>query len=183
MASYYPRPIRFCNQCGHAIAMRVPDDGDTRMRAICPQCQHIQYQNPLNVVGTLPVADDGRILLCKRNIEPRFGTWTLPAGFMELDETLEQGAARETVEEAGADIALGRLFSVISVPEAAQVHIYFLSQLRSLVFNPGFESQEVRLFAPKDIPWDELSFRTVSWTLRRYLENPQGTEVHQWNVE
>ena len=78
---------------------------------------------------------------------------------------------------------MGRLFSVISVPQAAQVHIYFLAQLRSLVFNPGFESQEVRLFAPEDIPWDELSFRTVSWTLRRYLENPQGTEVHQWNVE
>ncbi len=100
---------RHCHAC--ACRWRYPHAG------YLPQCQHIQYQNPLNVVGTLPVADDGRILLCKRNIEPRFGTWTLPAGFMELDETLEQGAARETVEEAGADIALGRLFSVISVPK------------------------------------------------------------------
>ena len=179
----YRSPTQYCRHCGNAVEHRVPDDGDTRVRAVCPACQTIHYDNPLNVVGTIPVLADGRVLLCKRNIEPRFGTWTLPAGFMELDETLEQGAARETVEEAGADIALGRLFSVISVPQAAQVHIYFLAQLRSLVFNPGFESQEVRLFAPKDIPWDELSFRTVSWTLRRYLENPQGTEVHQWNVE
>ena len=175
-------PIKHCKNCGGAVVYRLPDDGDTKSRAICTACQTVHYENPLMVVGTVPYWGD-RVLLCKRNIEPRFGTWTLPAGFMELDETLEQGAARETVEEAGADIALGRLFSVISVPQAAQVHIYFLAQLRSLVFNPGFESQEVRLFAPEDIPWDELSFRTVSWTLRRYLENPQGTEVHQWNVE
>lgn len=181
--SYYPRPIRFCNQCGHAVCHQLPDDGDTRVRAVCPQCRHIQYQNPLNVVGTIPVADDGRILLCKRNIEPRFGTWTLPAGFMELDETLEQGAARETDEEAGADIELGRLFSVISVPRAAQVHLFFCARLRSLEFDPGFETQEARLFAPADIPWEELSFRTVSYTLRRFLENPQGTQVHCFSLE
>ena len=179
----YPRPIQFCSQCGHAVQLRLPDDGDTHQRAVCPQCSHIHYQNPINVVGTIPVADDGRILLCKRNIEPRFGTWTLPAGFLELDETLEQGAARETDEEAGADIAMGRLFSVISVPRAAQVHIYFCARLRSLEFHPGYETQEARLFAPADIPWDELSFRTVSLTLRCFIDNPQSTTVHCLSVE
>lgn len=174
----YPRPIQFCCTCGHAVRQQLPDDGDTRERAICPQCGHIHYQNPINVVGTIPVTEDGRILLCKRNIEPRFGMWTLPAGFMELDETLEQGALRETVEEAGADIAMGRLFSVISVPKVAQVHLYFCAQLRSLKFDPGHETQEVRLFAPQDIPWETLSFRTVSLTLRHFLEQPHSTLVH-----
>lgn len=169
MASYYPRPIRFCNQCGHAIAMRVPADGDTRMRAICPQCQHIQYQNPLNVVGTLPVADDGRILLCKRNIEPRWGKWTLPAGFMELDETTSQGAARETDEEAGAQIQMGPLFSVLNVPRVGQVHFFYLASLLSEKFNPGFETIEARLFTEAEVPWDEIAFRTVKETLEAYF--------------
>ncbi len=157
---------------------RLPDDGDTRVRAVCPQCHHIQYQNPLNVVGTIPLTDDGRILLCKRNIEPRRGKWTLPAGFMELDETLEQGAARETDEEAGADIEMGRLFGLISVLSAAQVHVYFCARVRSLTFNPGHETQEVQLFAPEDIPWEELSFRTVSLVLRRFIADPNSTQVH-----
>src|SRR5690606_38907002 len=113
----------------------------------------VHYQNPLNVVGCIPVMDDGRILLCKRNIEPRWGKWTLPAGFMELEETLLEGAARETDEEAGADIEMGRLFSVVSVPRVAQVHVFYCARLRSDVFNPGHETIEARLFAPQDIPW------------------------------
>jgi ADP-ribose pyrophosphatase YjhB (NUDIX family) len=175
---YTPSAIDFCSRCGHRTHLALPDDGDTRQRAICTHCGFIHYQNPLNVVGTIPVADDGRILLCKRNIEPRWGTWTLPAGFMELNETLEEGAARETDEEAGADIEMGRLFSIISVPHVGQVHIYFCARLRSLEFAPGIETIEARLFAPDEIPWETLSFRTVALTLRRFLADPHSTQVH-----
>lgn len=175
---YTPPSIDFCSRCGQRTHLALPGDGDTRQRAICTHCGFIHYQNPLNVVGTIPVADDGRILLCKRNIEPRWGTWTLPAGFMELNESLEQGAARETDEEAGADIEMGRLFSVISVPRVGQVHIYFCARLRSLNFAPGIETIEARLFAPEEIPWETLSFRTVALTLRRFLADPHSTQVH-----
>ena len=175
--------IKFCSQCGQAVRHAVPDDGDTRVRAICPACGVVHYQNPLNVVGCIPVMDDGRILLCKRNIEPRWGKWTLPAGFMELDETLVEGAARETDEEAGADIEMGRLFSVISVPRVAQVHVFYCARLRSDVFNPGHETIEARLFAPQDIPWDELAFRTVSTTLQRYLEDQASGAVQVHNSD
>ena len=175
---FTPPAIDFCSRCGHPTQLTLPNDGDTRQRAICTHCGFIHYQNPLNVVGTIPVADDGRILLCKRNIEPRWGTWTLPAGFMELNETLEEGAARETVEEAGADFEMGRLFSIVSVPHVGQVHLYFCARLRSLEFAPGSVTLEARLFAPEDIPWATLSFRTVALTLRHYLANPHDTHVH-----
>jgi len=164
-------PIKFCNQCGSAVQHAVPTDGDTRVRAICPSCNTVHYQNPLNVVGCIPVMDDGRILLCKRNIETRWGKWTLPAGFMELDETTAQGAARETDEEAGADIEMGRLFSVISVPRVGQVHLFYCARLRSEALNPGHETIEARLFHADEIPWDELAFRTVSTTLKLFLED------------
>ncbi|MBS0495582.1 MAG: NUDIX hydrolase, partial [Proteobacteria bacterium] len=111
----FRRPIKHCRECGAAVTYRLPDDGDTRPRAICPVCHTIHYENPLMVVGTVPVMGE-RVLLCKRNIEPRWGKWTLPAGFMELGETAEQGAARETDEEAGALIEMGPLFSLLSVP-------------------------------------------------------------------
>ena len=124
-------PVRFCRNCGTAVEYRVPDDGDTRVRAVCPACHTIHYENPLNVVGTIPVMPDGRVLLCKRNIEPRWGKWTLPAGFMELGETAEQGAARETDEEAGALITMGPLFSLLSVPQVGQVHIFYLATVLS----------------------------------------------------
>lgn len=103
------RTVRYCRACGTAVQNRVPDDGDTKVRAVCPACHTIHYQNPLNVVGTIPVWQD-RILLCKRNIEPRLGKWTLPAGFLEMGETLAEGAARETREEAGATFAMHELF-------------------------------------------------------------------------
>ncbi len=163
----YPRPrILHCTVCGQPVRYRVPAD-DNRERATCTACGHIQYENPLNVVGTVPVADDGRVLLCRRAIEPRRGLWTLPAGFMELGETLEQGAARETAEEAGAQIAMGPLIALLSVVHVGQVHLFFQARLLSLAFDPGPESLEVRLFAPAEIPWDELAFRTV----RRALEH------------
>lgn len=155
--------------------MRLPDDGDTRLRAVCPACHTVHYDNPLNVVGTIPVWGT-QVLLCKRNIEPRKGFWTLPAGFMELHETLAQGAARETDEEAGADIEMQALFSVIDVPKVGQVHFFFLAQLNSDRFNPGHETMEARLFEEADIPWDDLAFRTVRETLKAFYADRESGE-------
>jgi len=172
----YRRPIRHCRECGAAVAYRVPDDGDTRERAVCPACGTIHYENPLNVVGTVPVLGE-RVLLCKRNIEPRWGKWTLPAGFMELEETTAQGALRETDEEAGAQIALGPLFSLISVPRVGQVHLFYLATLLSEQFHPGHETIEARLFTEAEIPWDEIAFRTVRVTLERYFADRRAGRI------
>lgn len=162
-------PIQHCRQCGAAVEYRVPDDGDTSVRAVCPVCHTIHYENPLNVVGTIPVMADGRVLLCKRAIEPRKNKWTLPAGFMELNETTSQGAARETDEEAGAQYEIGPLFSLLNVPRVGQVHLYYRATLLSDQFNPGYETLEARLFAEEDVPWDELAFHTVKKTLEHYF--------------
>ncbi len=161
-------PIKYCRNCGTAVVYRVPDDGDTKVRAVCPQCQTIHYENPLNVVGTVPYLGD-RVLLCKRNIEPRKGKWTLPAGFMELYETTAQGAARETVEEAGAQFEMEGLFSILNVARVGQVHLFYTARLRNDTFDPGYETMETGLFAEADIPWDEIAFRTVKETLEHYF--------------
>lgn len=164
-------PAKFCRNCGTAVQMRLPDDGDTRERAVCPACGTVHYDNPLNVVGTVPVwgADGDQVLLCKRNIEPRWGKWTLPAGFMELGETTAEGALRETDEEAGAHIELGELFTLMNVPRVGQVHLFYRARLLSERFNPGHETIEARLFREDEIPWDEIAFRTVRETLQCYF--------------
>ena len=138
-------PVKFCRNCGTAVEDRVPDDGDTKIRAVCPSCKTIHYENPLNVVGTVPIWGN-KVLLCKRNIEPRFGKWTLPAGFLEIGESLAEGAARETHEEAGAEFEIEELFSIMNVPRVGQVHIFYKARLLSDVFNPGFETIEAKLF-------------------------------------
>ena len=132
-------------------------------------CIRDSYENPLNVVGTIPVLPDGRVLLCLRAIEPRRGKWTLPAGFMELGETTSQGAARETDEEAGAHIALGPLFAVLNVQRVGQVHLFYRAELLSEHLDPGFETLEARFFTEDEVPWDELAFRTVKETLVRFF--------------
>jgi ADP-ribose pyrophosphatase YjhB (NUDIX family) len=163
---------------------RLPDDGDTKQRAVCTACNLVHYENPLNVVGTVPHFGE-RVLLCKRNIEPRKGKWTLPAGFMELGESTSEGAARETIEEAGAIFNMGELLTVMSVPRVGQVHLYYLAELTSDQFNPGFETQEARLFLESEIPWEELAFRTVQETLKHYFEDRQTGEfkVHAFNID
>jgi ADP-ribose pyrophosphatase YjhB (NUDIX family) len=163
-------PIKHCRNCGGAVVYRIPDDGDTRERAVCPACGTIHYENPLNVVGTVPHWGD-QVLLCKRNIEPRWGKWTLPAGFMELGETAIEGAARETVEEAGARFEMEGLLAVLSVPGVSQVHLFYRARLLSDVFDPGHETIEARLFTQDEIPWDEIAFRTVRETLLRYFDD------------
>ena len=165
---YTREAIRHCRQCGASVAYRLPDDGDTKQRAICTACHTVHYENPLNVVGTVPHWGD-QVLLCKRNIEPRKGKWTLPAGFLELAETTAQGAARETDEEAGAQIEMGPLFTLMNVSRVGQVHFYYLARLTSDRFAPGIETQEARLFTEAEVPWDDIAFTTVKVTLQRYF--------------
>ncbi len=167
IAMFQARSIRHCKTCGGAAEYRVPAD-DNRERAVCGACGAIHYENPLNVVGTLPVWRD-QVLLCRRAIEPRYGLWTLPAGFMELGETTEEGALRETTEEAGARVTLQGLFSVLNVVRVGQVHFFYRAELHDTDFAPGIESLEVQLFREDEIPWDELAFRTVRETLRCYF--------------
>jgi len=176
-------PIKHCRNCGAAVVYRIPDDGDTRERAVCPECDTIHYENPLNVVGTVPHWGD-KVLLCKRNIEPRWGKWTLPAGFMELGETAAQGAARETDEEAGAKIEMQGLITLLSVPRVNQVHMYFRAKLLSDEFAPGHETIEARLFTEDEIPWDEIAFKTVQETLKCYFaDRSKGAfDVHTIDI-
>ena len=161
------RSIKHCRACGGAANYRTPAD-DNRDRAVCTVCETIHYENPLNVVGTLPVWQD-KVLLCRRAIEPRHGLWTLPAGFMELGETTAQGALRETVEESGAHVELGDLFSLIDVVRVGQVHLFYLARMLDVDFVPGPESLEARLFAEDEVPWDDVAFRTTKMTLEFYF--------------
>jgi ADP-ribose pyrophosphatase YjhB (NUDIX family) len=166
---FTPRSIKHCRACGGAVHYVVPAD-DNRERATCTVCATIHYENPLNVVGTVPVWNE-QVLLCRRNIEPRYGLWTLPAGFMELGETTAEGAVRETVEEAGARIELQDLFTIINVVRVGQVHLFYRARLQDTDFDPGPETIEARLFTEDEIPWEELAFRTVKETLRRFFED------------
>ena len=182
--------LKHCRVCGTAVVCRLPDDGDTKVRAVCPACHTVHYENPLNVVGTVPVwgADElgsgAQVLLCKRNIEPRRGKWTLPAGFMEMNETTAEGAARETDEEAGAHFEMQGLFSVMNVARVGQVHLFYRAKLLSTEFNPGHETMEARLFTEADIPWDELAFRTVKETLERYFSDRRSGQfgIHTLDI-
>lgn len=175
-------PIKHCKNCGIAVVYRIPDDGDTKERAVCPACTTIHYENPLNVVGTIPYLGD-KILLCKRNIEPRFGKWTLPAGFLELGETTAQGAVRETHEEAGAQIEMEGLFSIINVARVGQVHMFYRARLLSDQFNPGYETIETQLYSEADIPWDEIAFRTVKETLELFFADRKAGHFRIHDVD
>jgi ADP-ribose pyrophosphatase YjhB (NUDIX family) len=159
--------MKFCPSCAAPLAKRVPP-GDSLPRYLCDACGSIHYENPRLVVGCLPEWE-GRILLCRRAIEPRYGYWTLPAGFMENGETTAQGAARETLEEAGARVELTAPFSMISVPYVNQVHMFYRARLLDLEFKPGDESIEVFLFEEAKVPWKDIAFRTVGLTLKHWF--------------
>jgi ADP-ribose pyrophosphatase YjhB (NUDIX family) len=162
--------MKFCSVCGSgAMAFRVPE-GDTLPRFVCPDCGTIHYQNPKIVVGSLPVWND-QVLLCRRAIEPRLGFWTLPAGFLENDESLETGALRETEEEAHANVDTLELYTVISVLHVNQVHMIFRARLVDTDFIAGTESLEVRLFREDEIPWESIAFRTIARSLRNFFSD------------
>ncbi|MGC9185044.1 MAG: NUDIX hydrolase [Thiomonas sp.] len=175
-------PIRHCTACGAAVTYRVPE-GDSRPRAVCPACGHIQYENPRNIVGTIP-AWEQQVLLCRRAIEPRYGLWTLPAGFMELGESTESGALRETREEAGAEVTLGGLYAVINVLPANQVYFFYRGQLTQPQWLAGEESLEVKLFREADIPWEQIAFRSVAQTLKRYFADQRAGrfQIHTFDI-
>jgi ADP-ribose pyrophosphatase YjhB (NUDIX family) len=175
--------MKFCSNCGALVELKVPP-GDNRPRSVCPKCHTVHYVNPKLVLGTVPVWED-KVLLCRRAIEPRYGFWTLPAGFMELGETTEQGALRETVEEAGARVELQQLYSIIDVPHVEQVHLFYLGRLLDLNFAPGEESLEVKLFTEQEIPWQEIAFRTVGKTLKWFFaDRARGQfDLHQDQVQ
>lgn len=159
--------MKFCNQCGSPVTWQTPR-GDNRPRFVCSSCLTIHYQNPLIVAGCVPVWGES-VLLCRRAIEPRLGFWTLPAGFMENGETMEQAAARETLEEAGAHVQQLNLYLLFDLPHIHQVHVFFRGQLPDAQYAIGTESLEVRLFNQEDIPWGELAFPTTRHTLEYFF--------------
>ncbi|WP_237133719.1 NUDIX hydrolase [Pseudohongiella sp. O18] len=163
--------MKFCPQCAGPITHHIPP-GDDKLRYCCIPCDKVYYQNPNNVVGTLPVWQD-QVLLCRRAIEPRKGYWTLPAGFLENGETTLEGAIRETHEEAGAALQLpsDSLYALFNLPVINQVYVFFRADLASLDFDPGEESLEVKLFREHEVPWDNIAFAVVRKTLELYFED------------
>jgi ADP-ribose pyrophosphatase YjhB (NUDIX family) len=171
--------MNYCSHCGGRLVSRIPDDDD-HLRRVCPACSRVHYQNPTLVVGCIPLWQDraleegrprqeSRILLCKRAIEPRLGYWTLPAGYLEYGETVAQGAARETLEETGAnvvDLAPYRMYDIVHVH---QVYLLFRARLKAPNFHPTKESSAVELFSESQIPWDEIAFPVIRKTLEDYL--------------
>ena len=171
--------MKFCSLCAAPVSLRIPQ-GDNRERHVCDVCGQIHYQNPKVVVGCVP-AKDGKVLLCKRAIEPRHGYWTVPAGFMELGETIAEGAARETREEACAEVEIGHLFASVDVPQAGQLHLFFTAALTS-DFAAGEESLDVALFAEDEIPWDDIAFRSGVFALKKYFADAgknNGVHIHE----
>lgn len=173
--------MKFCSDCGQPVTLRVPE-GDHRPRHVCTGCGAVHYQNPKIVAGCVPEYE-GRILLCRRAIEPRHGFWTIPAGFMENGETTQDAARRESVEEALAEVEVGSLLAVVHVLHADQVHVMFRARLPKPEFGAGVESLEVMLCDEKDIPWQDIAFRSVDYALRRYFEDRRtGFERHHFTA-
>jgi len=173
--------MKFCSHCGQPVTMRVPE-GDHRPRHVCTGCGTVHYQNPKIVAGCVP-EHEGRILLCRRAIEPRLGYWTIPAGFMENGETTQDAARRESMEEAQAEVEIGSLLAVVHVLHADQVHVMFRAHLPRPDYGVSPESLEVMLCDAEQIPWADIAFRSVDFALRRYLEDRSaGVERHHFTA-
>ncbi|MFV2056809.1 MAG: NUDIX hydrolase [Thiohalomonadales bacterium] len=161
--------MKFCSQCGKEVTVKVPEN-DNLPRFVCDNCDTIHYQNPKIVTGCIPEYGE-QILLCKRAIEPRYGLWTLPAGFMENKETLPEAAMRETLEEANAKVSDLSLYAIYSIPHISQVYVMFRASMDDANYSAGIESLEVELYSEADIPWDELAFPVIVKTLRQYFRD------------
>ena len=159
--------MKYCSSCGDKVSLGIPE-GDDRERFVCDGCGEIHYRNPNMVVGTVPRWED-RILLCRRAIEPGRGLWTLPAGYLEIGETVAAGARRETLEEAGARLGELTPLALLDLPHFGQVYFMFTAEMESPDFDPGVESLEARLFARDEIPWEEIAFTVIEKTLRLYF--------------
>jgi ADP-ribose pyrophosphatase YjhB (NUDIX family) len=175
--------MKFCNTCGAVLTLRIPD-GDNALRHVCDACNTIHYLNPKLIVGCIPEWD-GRVLLCRRAIDPRRGFWTVPAGFMELNETVPAGALRETLEEANARVEIEQLYALYSLPHIGQIYMLFRARLLDLDFSAGQETLDARLFSETEVPWDEIAFATVRNTLKHYFADAQRGEFrfHMGTVE
>jgi ADP-ribose pyrophosphatase YjhB (NUDIX family) len=168
--------MKFCSQCGAAVELRIPK-GDSLLRYVCLSCNVVHYSNPKIVVGCIPEWED-KILFCRRAIEPRYGLWTLPAGFLENDESTMQGAARETLEEADARVQMIGLYTLFNLPHINQVYIMFRAKLLDLDFAPGSESLEVELHQENEIPWSDIAFPVIAETLRLYFQDRSTGSFH-----
>lgn len=161
--------MNFCSNCGSdSLEFKIPE-GDNYARFVCNNCGTIHYQNPKIIVGCLALHQE-QVLLCRRAIEPRYGFWNLPGGFMENGETVEQGAQRETLEETNASVDIIRLHSVYNIPHVNQVYLHFLANMEEPYFTETSESLEVKLFTPSEIPWDEIAFSSTTFSLQKYFE-------------
>jgi ADP-ribose pyrophosphatase YjhB (NUDIX family) len=166
--------MKFCSNCGQAVTYSTPP-GDDRPRYLCEFCGAIHYQNPVMVVGCIPEMD-GKLLLCRRAIEPCSGKWTLPAGYLENGETMSEGAEREAFEEAYARIEILAPYALYNICYVNQIYLMFRARLINDDIRPGSESTEVRLFAEDEIPWDDIAFRVIQETLRQYFnDRPSGS--------
>ena len=164
--------MKFCSQCASPVTVRIPD-GDTLERHVCDACGQIHYQNPKIIAGCIPHWQ-GQILLCRRAIEPRHGLWTIPAGFMENGETIEQAAMRETYEEACTRVEISGLYAIFNIPHVSQVYMIFRAELLDGKFAPGIESLETALFSEKEIPWSDIAFPVVVQALQRFFAERPG---------
>ncbi len=166
--------MNFCSDCGSKLEKRIPE-GDNLERDCCTQCDAIHYSNPKVIVGTVPVKDN-KILLCKRAIQPRYGLWTLPAGFLENGETIEEGAFRETKEETNTEVRMGNLYAIFNIPQINQVYMLYLAEVINENYSSTTESLAVEFFGENDIPWEELAFPFVPTTLKKYFKDSKKGE-------
>ena len=166
--------MKYCSKCAHETVRESPE-GEDRERDVCPASGEIFYVNPKVIVGCIPTIGD-KVLLCKRAIEPRYGKWTLPAGFMENRETTEEGAARETWEEAEARTVNMALYRIFDVPHISQVYVFYRCDVLDEKFGAGSESLESKLYTEDEIPWDELAFPVVVEMLREFFEDRKTQE-------
>jgi ADP-ribose pyrophosphatase YjhB (NUDIX family) len=175
--------MKYCPSCGHPVAFLIPP-GDNRARAVCGHCREIHYQNPRIIVGCVPEWQ-GRILLCRRAIEPRRGFWTTPAGFLENGESLQAGAARESLEEACARVEIGSMLAIVSVLHAEQVHVMFRARMLTPEFASSEESLEVGLYTEEQIPWGDIAFPSIRFALQHYVaDRSRGAEeLHFHDIE
>ncbi|MGD9077950.1 MAG: NUDIX hydrolase [Desulfobacterales bacterium] len=165
--------MNFCSNCGHKVKLEIPP-GDDRPRYLCQSCGIVHYENPKVVVGCIPEMD-GKILLCRRAIEPRSDKWTLPAGYLENGETVAQGARRETLEESGAHVEILAPYALFNICYVNQVYLMFRARIIGSLGKAGSESSEVRFFSERDIPWDQIAFTVIEETLRHYfMDKPAG---------
>ncbi len=175
--------MNFCSKCAQPVIFKEIE-GDNRPRFVCISCEKIHYQNPRVITGCLPIWED-KILLCKRAIEPRLGFWNVPAGFLEIDETVEEGAVREVLEEANISVKIISLHTVYSIPRFGHVYLHFLAQMPDLNFSCGDESLEVQLFKEDEIPWEDMAFSSSTFCVERYFEDRKNgaQKIHLGNYQ